>query len=861
MSLRAAEVSRLFEERDQLTAERAAELLCNPAVLNHSNGRRFAGFLIAHRLGPQSAWNLIKTAVVERSSSNVRPLAYFLLLTSRSNCRKELQTIGAAINSAFRQASTVRSSVSLCKADVEAELFAPLLQDAILCQRKHAEKFQAILRAAIGDRQTDISEMLFRVSKPVVWRYLTAPNAVVRLSAFRVQAAVFPPKTRVRTVCLHGIGATMHVISVWWAEMPAASLDDLLAALLELSRDENAEIRAAVLKHSQQFAENAEAANRLAAVFRRICRRGVDDVDERVRLRAVELLNCFQSHGTFKMSTLVSTSDLLDRLAFEEDEAVGSRLSEFLFHFFFDSCVSNVVRCNAVLHLCRQNREAALNLHRRLVDFLPLDEISLHLNAILNLATCVLKEIGERGIDQEAGGHVGLSSKSNGVHPTKADSFVQCGMEPEAEEEDEELQWSSVANAFQKVKDILDCSLVAYVCLYETAMESKESATLSALCQRFLQVVNWAVDRYEDLDESFMKTVFTIASLVKVKGMVSSRIQTTAERLLRAGDVNEQFLLIFGSHDMSGLLQLLEEGLDQLLESSTKFEKIHSTAAAKRKRVRGFADETAVVDALDLVLASPVCRQQIRAEFLPFVEKFANKTERIRDNFMLRFRKDFDIDKPLFLRVHETFNVLNILRFVEHEKTAGTSNGHSLSPIRKRKHSAISRWPFTLRKDPLVAECEWFQRHFEAKPEICEDLPFMEKVLTTLGRHLRAYKHTKGAVDQANRLLDVIEDEFMKIRLEIVAQDGRRMSSPRGARGRVRRGGRGGGGRPERLPPRPERATQTRQTERTRESRPPFARALIPRPPQHSTLLKTAIRSLTHEILTRSDPPHRTECL
>ncbi|KAI6175161.1 MFS domain-containing protein [Aphelenchoides fujianensis] len=520
-----------------------------------------------------------------------------------------------------------------------------------------------------------------------------------------------------------------------------------------------------LMENQPKFAENAEVANRLATVFPRICRRGVDDVDERVRLRAVELLNCFQSHGTFKMSTLVSTSDLLDRLAFEEDEAVGSRLSEFLFHFFFDSCVSNVVRCNAVLHLCRQNREAALNLHRRLVDFLPLEEISLHLNAVLNLATCVLKEIEERGLDQEAGGHVG-SSKSNGVHPTKAESFVQCGMEPEAEEEDEELRWSSVANAFQKVKDILDCSIVAYVCLYETAMESKESATLSALCQRFLQVVNWAVDRYEDLDESFMKTVFTIASLVKVKGIVSSRIQTTAERLLRAGDVNEQFLLILGSHDMSGLLQLLEEGLDQLLESSTKFEKNHSTTAAKRKRVRGFADETAVVDALDLVLASPVCSQQIRAEFLPFVEKFANKTERIRDNFMLRFRKDFDIDKRLFLRVHETFNVLNILRFVEPEKTAGTSNGLSLSPIRKRKHSAISRWPFTLQRDPLVAECEWFRRHFEAKPEICEDLPFMEKVLTALGRHLRAYKHTKGAVDQANRLLDVIEDEFMKIRLK-----------------------------------------------------------------------------------------------
>ncbi|KAI6186269.1 hypothetical protein M3Y98_00114600 [Aphelenchoides besseyi] len=758
MELRRSEITRLLNDKHRITSEEGSQLLVNKNVLNCRDGRRLCSYLIAEKLGLDSAWKLFSIAVVEENYET-----------------KTYESMGNVINSLYKQSSNSKSANSISKLDVEEQLYEPLIRNTILTQPKYAEKFAAILRGSVDDLYGGVAEMLFRVSKPLIWRYLDATNASVRLGAFRAQVLVFPPKTsdpieestyfgrhydalnsalldESIAVCIQAIESTFKILSVWWDNVPTTKLEKMLQSIITLSSQEVVEIRVAVIQGLRLFANCRDAAHRMFPIIKTICTAGIDDEAEKVRLFTCKLLCLFQENETFKTQTIVPFKNLLFRLDFEENQSIEFELSKYIFTHYFCRTLSNTSRYNFVKRLCSVSKLAVMDMHRHLTDFMTTEDIVYHLNAIVHVATCLLNEIGKRG--QSTGQIVSTTPIKN----SKNDWHEAVGMEPEAEE-DEPVVWSSTTSGLKSVKDILDCAIVCYARTQEKFVRMNNDSFLGTLCRRFLDVVQKIFDYNEIVDEDLHNTALTIMSFVKVKGMSVINIINTTERLLRGGRLDKRTLEIFGMHDMTQILKIIDEGLTQLVDTSSKMKSVQSSPT-KRIRTRTFSDEIVVLDSLNYLLSSSTCSQYIHTEYGMFVDKFADKLEKLRDNYMLKMRKNYDFDRKLFLSVYETWTVVTILRHAVINKKEEPKR----KPRRgiKRKISGEFVCSFTTQTDPLILECEWFQRQYKAKPAICKDQKFLDTFLCCLGLHFRAYNHTKSAVDLGVDVLNQIEREITK---------------------------------------------------------------------------------------------------
>ncbi|KAI6222883.1 hypothetical protein M3Y99_01486300 [Aphelenchoides fujianensis] len=682
-------------------------------------------------------------------------------------------------------------------AEIAAGLFAPLLSHCVLVKRKHADRFVLILKAAVEERKHDFARMLFVVSEPLVWRYLTCPNWHIRAGAFAVQTAIFPPvcedpirqqeftlrhcesfvqglQDETVEIAVQQLEAVCEAMAFWVKEFSAEWVARLFAALERDGRRRGGRNPRPHLRGewpllfvhcrpSLQALRHLVACPDLVKPFeellQRICPHGIDDQSDRVRCNTFRLLNhVCESNPNIKVITnkadpaaILELDPVLYRLDFEEAEAVEREIVTLLHgRYFADTRPTRLF--SRVMYFGKVSRVACLELHRLFMSarLLTVDEGLVYVRSVLEAALRALKRLLEAFDAHEA------ADEADGDEPADED----------AEEDDEEHSREAgrpskrvLEKKMAALKTVVDAMVVLFTCIRGDAAFNAADAEAMHVAHLFTRFVDDVLNADEGAPGLF-NSAFAIMAMLRNGGQHVSRVVQGTVRMLRAGHLDPKYLETAALLDMEKMLATFKSGLRQIQKTSKSAE---AKAALVQRGARNnsdfFSNERVVIRALDATLAAASCRQYVLDTYAHVLDDFVKLLADVCDNFARRLRDDEEaLDFELFAACFESANTMRVLKHHRdtrdaEEPPAGRKRARGAAAPR-RSALLLAELDEETRTDPLLETVHWFQRHFGPSERLAAHAPFVELFFNALNVHFRAYKHRRAAVEEAQRMLE-----------------------------------------------------------------------------------------------------------
>ncbi|KAI6234330.1 hypothetical protein M3Y99_00814600 [Aphelenchoides fujianensis] len=788
--LRKKDVANFYKNRAELTDAQAADFFCHAEILGavdakgHSTeGLKLNVYLLLERLGVEKAWEAIRRAVVLQA-----PSPRLCELIGRT--LKAAWTAAREDEAAYGEAG---GRPAVRKAEIAAGLFAPLLSHCVLVKRKHADRFVLILKAAVEERKHDFARMLFAVSEPLVWRYLTCPNWHIRAGAFAVQTAIFPPvcedpirqqeftlrhcesfeqglQDETVEIAVQQLEAVCEAMAFWVKEFSAEWVARLFAALERAAADEVADIRARTFAALRHLVACPDLVKPFEELLQRICPHGIDDQSDRVRCNTFRLLNHNIKVITNKAdpAAILELDPVLYRLDFEEAEAVEREIVTLLHgRYFADTRPTRLF--SRVMYFGKVSRAACLELHRLFMSarLLTVDEGLVYVRSVLEAALRALKRLLEAFDAHEAAG------EADGDEPADED----------AEEDDEEHSRESgrpskrvLEKKMAALKTVVDAMVVLFTCIRGDAAFNAADAEAMHVAHLFTRFVDDVLNADEGAftgapprQPGLFNSAFAIMAMLRNGGQHVSRVVQGTIRMLRAGHLDPKYLETAALLDMEKMLATFKSGLRQIQKTSKSAE---AKAALVQRGARNnsdfFSNERVVIRALDATLAAASCRQYVLDTYAHVLDDFVKLLGDVCDNFARRLRDGEELeDFELFAACFESANTMRVLKHHRdtrdaEEPPAGRKRARGAAAPR-RSALLLAELDEETRTDPLLDAVHWFQRHFGPSERLAAHAPFVELFFAALNVHFRAYKHRRAAVVEAQRMLESVHERYQAL--------------------------------------------------------------------------------------------------
>ncbi|KAI6226337.1 hypothetical protein M3Y99_01302700 [Aphelenchoides fujianensis] len=800
--LRKKDVANFYKNRAELTDAQADEFFCHAEILgavdskHHSTeGLKLNTYLLLERLGVEKSWEAVRRVVVLQSP------------TPRI-CELIGQTLKAAWTAAREDEPNDEASSRprVRKAEIATGLFAPLISYCILVKQEHARCFTFIFKAAVEERDQNFAQMLFVVSEPLMWRYLTSVNWHIRAGAFSVQTAIFPPvcEDPIRQqdvmlrhcaffikgledanieIALQQLEAVCETVAFWVKEFDSEWIGRLFAALDRTATDEVAEIRARTFATLRHFVNGPDLMESLEKLLQRICPHGIDDQSERVRCNTFRLLNYVAKcnpniriiTNTAGRPAILNLELVLYRLDFEETKAVEREIAALLYRHYFAETRSTRL-FSRILFFGNVSRAACLDLHRFLMPthLLTVDEGLAYVHTVLEAALRALKQLLEDVDAREANGQ---TNDDEPMDENEADTSEESADDEKYfREEVAKLSKRMIKEKIAALQTVVDAMIVMFTCIRDDPTFNAadvESMQVEALFMRFVDEVLNADEadfmRVTPRNPGLLSSAFAIMSMLRKGGQHANRVVQNTIRMLRFGCITPTYLETAALLHMEKMLSVFKLGLRQIQKTSKSAEaKAVLMQRGARNNSEFFSNERVVVQALDTLLAAASCRQYVLDTFSHVIADFVNILDEISDNFTRRLRDEDELDFELFGACFESMNTMRILK--HHQDTREVE---SEPPTRrKRAHGAntpnrsallMAQLDEEARTDPMLETIHWFQRHFVLSERLCAHAGFVELFFNALSVHFRAYKHRRAAVEEACRMLENVHEKYASV--------------------------------------------------------------------------------------------------
>ncbi|CAD7956244.1 unnamed protein product [Amoebophrya sp. A25] len=201
-----------------------------------------------------------------------------------------------------------------------------------------------------SENEYRLNDMLVRLWSPLLWRNLQMPNAIVRAQATSVFAMVFPLTSsgmnkdeleekmqkhfkhmrdlledKDSGVRFSATQMVCKVLASWWSVVPNNEASALLEKIAAVGRDKGCPENRAVVASSLKMliTEEPQAHDSARHVLKYLSMQ-LHDTAPKVRQAFVELLLVVKKDAKFQIQDVVTTQDLLHRIAFEYTNTLES---------------------------------------------------------------------------------------------------------------------------------------------------------------------------------------------------------------------------------------------------------------------------------------------------------------------------------------------------------------------------------------------------------------------------------------------------------------------------------------------------------------------------------------------------------
>ncbi|KAI6239928.1 hypothetical protein M3Y99_00525900 [Aphelenchoides fujianensis] len=650
--------------------------------------------------------------------------------------------------------------------------------------RKHADRFVLILKAAVEERKHDFARMLFAVSEPLVWRYLTTAifppvcEDPIRQQEFTLrhcESFVQGLQDETVDIAVQQLEAVCEAMAFWVKEFSAEWVARLFAALERAAGDEVAEIRARTFAALRHLVACPDLVKPFEELLQRICPNGIDDQSDRVRCNTFRLLNhVCESNPNIKVITnkadpaaILALDPVLYRLDFEEAEAVEREIVTLLHgRYFADTRPTRLF--SRVMYFGKVSRAACLELHRLFMSarLLTVDEGLVYVRSVLEAALRALKRLLEAFEAHEA------ADEADGDEPADED----------AEEDDEEHSREGgrpskrmLEKKMAALKTVVDAMVVLFTCIRGDAAFNAADAEAMHVAHLFTRFVDDVLNADEGAftgapprQPGLFNSAFAIMAMLRNGGQHVSRVVQGTIRMLRAGHLDPKYLETAALLDMEKMLTTFKSGLRQIQKTSKSAD---AKAALVQRGARNnsdfFSNERVVIRALDATLAAASCRQYVLDTYAHVLDDFVKLLADVCDNFARRLRDGEEVDFELFAACFESANTMRVLKHHRdtrdaEEPPAGRKRARGAAAPR-RSALLLAELDEETRTDPLLDAVHWFQRHFGPSERLAAHAPFVELFFSVLNVHFRAYKHRRAAIEEAQRMLESVHERYQAL--------------------------------------------------------------------------------------------------
>ncbi|CAD5223293.1 unnamed protein product [Bursaphelenchus okinawaensis] len=737
MPYKNSDVRRFYTEREDIDVEEAERLFLRDDVLRAEDGKKLCVFLALHKMERNHVWEIVGETIVNIAKSQdhlARVGACIALLFDRAPDDVLLQGEDSQV-----------SENKVTKAWLMDQI-SEVVDYIMLCRdREIAEKFAAMFKSFVNDPKPDLSEALFTVSMRV-WSKIDSPNDNVAWGAAFVQQCCYPPRSTDKIqqavyeekhheaflkalrhpslpIRIQAIEGAVEKIVFWWEDFPKVFKSKFIDVVIELAHDSQADVRAAVFKSLRFFVLSPAATTKaIEDILPKICKDGIDDDKEKVRLNCAKAMLFFVEKANTPFDRFIDLNSLCHRLDFEQNEAI--ELAIFKLIKTASPTEYGLPLQKFVRKFTKISRNAALDYHR------------------------LLFTSGQIKIE-------------NGLKYTEAlVGFIQPFLLKKEEYEEQD----NLEGFYEKlgiVKNVFDCAIVLYATIQPHVMATDNSRVRTdsaSVLRAFSEIVATIFESFED-HEGLMDSTLTLASLSPTAVKFYPKFFLQVEREVRGGKIDERQIQAFAMNDMNKFTQLLLEGLTQVEMSSQKVASRNVPTPAKQSRPSIFLNELAVIDALTALLDNPTTSAYLLNEYDYFVSQFIAKLVQTRDNFMLarrNGRNSKDMPDALFGRTTDMIAVLRILAFdkkikaeVKEEDTQKSRRGRRARTAEPELLPAAEQ-----DADPLLYEVDWIQTQFELSPSIVCHSEIAEILYNVLSLYIQSHPHKCETIQ---KLLDVIE--------------------------------------------------------------------------------------------------------
>ncbi|CAI4222615.1 unnamed protein product [Auanema sp. JU1783] len=530
--------------------------LWNESFISVLEGRKICALSIS-KIKPREAFNLIKKVVLQ-GASNAACTHY-----------------GEIICLAWKK--SVKDEDEDLREDIEIEMITAAAFAALESGDPWATKFQQILSFFISSKtdKAKMDTMLYKCLQPVLWRDLKAVNDKVRYNAALMLLDFYPivsaddereemidlqhvtflsllqdPCVMIRRETIRRM---LKILSLFWNFIPSIRKREYLSLICDdLSKDSDIGTRLAVFEGMSYMLPVSLCLNATEHALKCLIPCGIDDKNDRVRIRSFKLLRQLKGHRFIKFFDIVPMEHILARLEVETSEAVRKEIVPLLFRSFYPSDVDQNEKLRRVGILIKHGRVAALTFHRLLyeLNLLSVEESVEHITFI-SIAVYRSANIGV-GKDVSMSGTLSLNDTVGTLSgPT---------MELSAGDENSP-EW-------QRLKIMLECTVVMWMSIRKALLDVENTASK-------MKLENLGKKMFEKMFKCFrmtslIGTTMVLGSILPQKqldGVTSSVLSLLNEKAVDEC-ILEPYLEATAQWNMDYLSDIIRSGLEVLNNNS-----------------------------------------------------------------------------------------------------------------------------------------------------------------------------------------------------------------------------------------------------------------------------------------------------